>query len=176
MSANNKRVSEPGGSGQDALLGVPSSKPLSFTRPFLSTHPHWLTHPLPIKLVSKPAPLHSILSSPPKKKPKIEPNNENRQTAKTNNKSKKKPPEEAARLKSLVGDMRSMVECPVCLHLPRRGPIPACPNGHIICLSCKEKILERARGAGTEAVCPTCKGPLGNHTAPCCKAARGCGS
>ena len=44
-------------------------------------------------------------------------------------------PEETARLKRLVGDMRSMVECQVCLHLPRRGPIPACPNGHIVCLA-----------------------------------------
>ena len=165
MSANNKRGPEPGGSGQDALLGVPSSKLPFSSRTLLSTHPRWLTHPLPIiKFVSKPAPLLPILSSPAKKKPKLEPNTESRQTAKTNNKSKKKPPEEAARLKSLVGDMRSMVECPVCLHLPRRGPIPACPNGHIICLACKKKITERAREAGTEAICPTCNGPLGNHT------------
>ena len=53
--------------------------------------------------------------------------------------------------------MRSMVES---LHLPRRGSIPACPNRHIVCLACKEKILESARETGTGAICPTCKGPL----------------
>ena len=107
-------------------------------------------------------PFPPILSGPANKKPKVEPKAESRQTT-TNNKAKKKP-EETARLKTLVGDMRSMVECPVCLHLPRRGPIPACPNGHIICLACKEKIEERAKKAGTEAICPTCNGTLGNHT------------
>ena len=33
--------------------------------------------------------------------------------------------------------LRKQVQCPVCLDVPRKGPIFACPNGHIVCQSCK---------------------------------------
>ena len=42
--------------------------------------------------------------------------------------------------------------------------MPSCSNGHILCLPCKEKILEKALEERMEASCPTCKGSLGNHT------------
>ena len=172
MSANNKKgclpssTSEPGGSLLDACDPGwlrPGTSKLPCQPQGLDAMPGLI-----IKLPCQP-PVPGTFqnvnaTSPAQKKAKIEPNTESKQTAKTNNKSKKKPPEETARLKTLVGEMRSMVECPVCLHLPRRGPIPACSNGHIICLTCKEKILERARNAGSEPTCPTCKGALGNHT------------
>ena len=29
--------------------------------------------------------------------------------------------------------LRKLVECPVCLKLPRKGPVPCCANGHVVC-------------------------------------------
>ena len=37
------------------------------------------------------------------------------------------------------------VECPVCFDIPRKAPIPVCPNGHVVCVRC-------VRGE-----CPTCR-------------------
>ena len=56
-----------------------------------------------------------------------------------------------------------MVECPVCLMLPRRtAPMPVCRNGHFVCLTCRDKIREMA--GVEEAKCPTCMDTLGNAT------------
>merc|ERR1712059_165561 len=45
----------------------------------------------------------------------------------------------------LVQHLRDKVECPVCLNVPKKVPIPVCPNGHVVCSECvKEK-------------CPTCR-------------------
>jgi len=44
----------------------------------------------------------------------------------------------------------SELECPVCLHIPREGPIPACPVGHILCKRCREGVT----------ICPTCRRPM----------------
>ena len=41
------------------------------------------------------------------------------------------------------------IECPVCLEIPRSGPVPVCPNGHFVCKKCK---------AGS---CPTCRVAMG---------------
>ena len=47
-------------------------------------------------------------------------------------------------------DLLSHLECPVCLTVPRGGPIPSCPAGHIVCLTCRESL----------DTCPTCRRPL----------------
>ena len=36
-------------------------------------------------------------------------------------------------------DVKKEVECPVCMEIPRKGPIYACPNGHLVCQRCKGK-------------------------------------
>ena len=48
-----------------------------------------------------------------------------------------------------VTKLSSMLECPVCLNIPRDLPIPACPAGHIICKSCK--------ASSSVTSCPTCR-------------------
>jgi len=41
--------------------------------------------------------------------------------------------------------LRDKVKCPVCLDVPKKAPIPVCPNGHVVCSKCvREK-------------CPTCR-------------------
>jgi len=52
--------------------------------------------------------------------------------------------------------LRKLVECPVCLTLPRIGPVPCCANGHLVCSTC----LERMRGENN-LDCPTCREPFG---------------
>lgn len=42
------------------------------------------------------------------------------------------------------------LECPICFELPRKGPIPQCDNGHLLCSSCRKKIT----------LCPVCKSQL----------------
>lgn len=55
----------------------------------------------------------------------------------------------------LVAKLREMVECPVCLELPREGPVPVCPNGHVVCSPC----LRRRRQIEGELItsCPSCR-------------------
>ena len=36
--------------------------------------------------------------------------------------------------------LRKLVECPVCLKLPRKGPVPCCANGHLVCSTCLGKL------------------------------------
>ena len=36
----------------------------------------------------------------------------------------------------LMAELQEKVECPVCLMVPREGPVPCCPVGHIICSPC----------------------------------------
>ena len=38
--------------------------------------------------------------------------------------------------------LRKLVECPVCLALPRKGPVPCCANGHLVCSPCLGKLRE----------------------------------
>jgi len=52
--------------------------------------------------------------------------------------------------------MRKLVECPVCLALPREGPVPCCANGHLVCSPCLGKLR-----AENKLDCPTCRGPFG---------------
>jgi len=62
----------------------------------------------------------------------------------------KKSEELAAKHKLIVGKLSDKVECPVCLEVPRAGPVPVCPNGHIVCKKCKK------------TTCPTCRVAMGN--------------
>jgi len=52
----------------------------------------------------------------------------------------------------LVKKLRDKVECPVCLEVPRRAPVPICPNGHVVCLKCVREF------------CPTCRVRMENCT------------
>ena len=36
--------------------------------------------------------------------------------------------------------LQKLVECPVCLTLPRNGPVPCCVNEHLVCSPCLEKL------------------------------------
>jgi len=51
--------------------------------------------------------------------------------------------------KRLVDQLRDKLECPVCLEVPRAGPVHVCPNGHLVCTKCKT------------GSCPTCRVPMG---------------
>ena len=42
----------------------------------------------------------------------------------------------------LEAKLRELVECPVCLTLPRAGPVPCCANGHFVCSPCLGKLRE----------------------------------
>jgi len=45
--------------------------------------------------------------------------------------------------------VKDKLECPVCMEMPRNGPVPVCPNGHFVCNTCKEE------------TCPTCRVAMG---------------
>ena len=45
----------------------------------------------------------------------------------------------------LVKKLRDKVECPVCFEVPKKAPIPVCPNGHVVCSRC------------VRDTCPTCR-------------------
>ena len=62
---------------------------------------------------------------------------------------------------NLEEDLSSRLECPVCLSVPRTGPIPSCPVGHIICSTCRESL----------DTCPTCRRPLSAENTNCLAAA-----
>jgi len=49
----------------------------------------------------------------------------------------------------LVQKLRDKVECPVCLEVPKKAPIPVCPNGHMVCSECVRED------------CPTCRVKMG---------------
>ena len=52
--------------------------------------------------------------------------------------------------------LRDIVECPVCLKIPRYGaPIFQCRNGHLICRDCYKRV---------EATCPVCRVSLYTNT------------
>jgi len=57
----------------------------------------------------------------------------------------------------VFAEQQSIVECTVCLMLPRAGPaVPCCPQGHFICSQC----LDQRKAQGNQD-CPTCRGPMG---------------
>jgi len=50
-----------------------------------------------------------------------------------------------------VKDLKKQIECPVCLEVPRKGPVYACLNGHLVCQNCKRE------------TCPTCREAVGDN-------------
>jgi len=51
---------------------------------------------------------------------------------------------------NVVEALKDKTECPVCMEIPRKGPIFVCPNGHFVCKKCKT------------GSCPTCREDMGN--------------
>jgi len=51
----------------------------------------------------------------------------------------------------MVDKLKDKIECPVCMEIPRKGPLPVCPNGHFVCPQCKKES------------CPTCRSNMGNN-------------
>jgi len=48
--------------------------------------------------------------------------------------------------------LKDLLECPVCLRVPRTTPIYQCARGHVVCSECKPKVT----------TCPQCRDVLGN--------------
>merc|ERR1712192_72336 len=66
--------------------------------------------------------------------------------------------EERFRVEKLIKEQERLVECPVCLSLPREDrAVPCCPKGHFICSSCLENLISE----GKPANCPKCRVPMG---------------
>ena len=61
--------------------------------------------------------------------------------------------------KKVVVKLQEKIECPVCLEVPREGPMPCCPVGHLTCSPCLERLGTQARQGRVE--CPTCREPMG---------------
>lgn len=60
----------------------------------------------------------------------------------------------------LMAELRGMVECPVCLLLPKARPVPMCPNGHHVCVPCRERLALEERVVGAPpARCPWASPP-----------------
>ena len=60
---------------------------------------------------------------------------------------------------ALMGKLKGMMECPVCLSVPVEVPVPCCPVGHIICKPCQSELRRAGRWT-----CPTCRVRMGNST------------
>jgi len=58
----------------------------------------------------------------------------------------------ASKYDNLVTKMQAKVECPVCFDVPKKAPVPVCPNGHVVCQGCKRDL------------CPTCRVRMGHGT------------
>ena len=55
---------------------------------------------------------------------------------------------------NLRRELSTVLECPVCLNVPRELPIPACSAGHILCRSCRSSVTS----------CPTCRRSMDNSS------------
>jgi len=79
-------------------------------------------------------------------------NIENSNTIEEELKIEKRKVEEELKLeRGKVDNMKKMVECPICLEVPRKGPIFMCPNGHFLCEKCRRQN------------CPTCRAVMGDN-------------
>ena len=47
-------------------------------------------------------------------------------------------------------DLKDLLECPVCLRVPRSSPIYQCARGHVVCSECRPNVT----------TCPQCRDPL----------------
>jgi len=50
----------------------------------------------------------------------------------------------------MLRQVSDKIECPVCMEMPRSGPVPVCPNGHFVRKTCKADS------------CPTCRTAMGD--------------
>ena len=76
---------------------------------------------------------------------------------------KKEVEDEKKETKATMEELRTLIECPVCLMVPRKGgPVPVCTNGHIVCCTCRDRI--RLDAGVEQAKCPSCMVDLGNAT------------
>ena len=57
---------------------------------------------------------------------------------------------------NLVAELKSKIECPVCLAIPTEGPMASCPNGHLLCIPCHKVML-----AGRWSTVPTAESQWG---------------
>ena len=64
----------------------------------------------------------------------------------------------AAKYDKLMAELKSKVECPVCLTVPTGGQMFACPRGHLVCGPCRAKTANWA-----DPPCPVCREPMGNN-------------
>merc|ERR1719431_22981 len=79
-------------------------------------------------------------------------NIENSNTIEEELKIEKRKVEEELKLeREKVDNLKKMVECPICLDVPRKGPIFMCSNGHFLCEKCRQED------------CPTCREVMGDH-------------
>ena len=63
---------------------------------------------------------------------------------------------EVSEYRTLMRELKAKLECPVCLTIPREGPVPCCPRGHLVCNGC----LKAMTGRGQKN-CPTCRESMG---------------
>ena len=48
---------------------------------------------------------------------------------------------EKKEMDEVLEELRGIVQCPVCLSVPRQGgPVPVCRNGHFLCHTCKDEV------------------------------------
>ena len=53
-----------------------------------------------------------------------------------------KAEEEITEMELMFEEQLGLVECPVCLALPREErPVPCCPQGHFVCSPCMDKLI-----------------------------------
>ena len=67
----------------------------------------------------------------------------------------KKAVEEVKKGKQVLEELQMLVECPVCMTTPKKGPMPCCPAGHLTCAPCLQALKKKKK------TCPSCRGPLG---------------
>ena len=63
----------------------------------------------------------------------------------------------AEKYDTLMAELRTKVECPVCLAVPTKGPMASCPKGHLVCIPCHQTMV-----ASRLTNCPTCREPMGD--------------
>ena len=68
----------------------------------------------------------------------------------------KKAVEEVKKGKQVLEELQMLVECPVCMTTPKKGPMPCCPAGHLTCAPCLQALKKKGK-----KTCPLCRGPLG---------------
>jgi len=66
--------------------------------------------------------------------------------------------EEKTEIEKMAKEQQGLVQCPVCLALPKEErPVPCCPQGHFVCSPCMDKLIIRQG----KPDCPTCRVPMG---------------